>query len=185
VELLYEAKDTSGISQLFRSNADGSGEKQITNNRDFPLNHVRLSPNGAYVLFTSPGASISEIYTIELASGRINKVPGGPEAKNYYPSWSPDSSMIAYSSTQFINGKYYSLIRLSGIRGDGDTTLAISSCYATPVTWSPEGRRIAYLSGCRNDIPPVEVWSIDIRRPVPTNALSSFIFYNLDWSTTR
>jgi TolB protein len=125
--------------------------------------------------------SISEIYTIELATGNIYKVPGGPEAKNYYAAWSPDSTKIAYSATQFINGKYYSLIRVSGSKGENDSTIAIASCYATPVAWSPDSRKIAYLSGCREEYPPVEVWSIDINKLVPINVLSGFTFYTLDW----
>mgnify|MGYP005837553703 CR=1 FL=1 len=184
-ELLYEAKDMADISQLYRSNADGSNETQITNNTNGPLNQVRLSPNGRFVLYTTPGVSISEIYTIELATGNTYKIPGGPEAKNYFPTWSPDSTKIAYSSTQFINGRYYSLIRLSGARGEGDSTLAVSSCYSTPITWSPDSTRIAYLSGCRDTNLPVEVWSIDIRKPTPINVLSGFIFYTLDWSPAR
>jgi TolB protein len=179
--MLFEAKDAEGISQLYRINEDGSNERKITNNRDNPLNNVRLSPDGRFVLYTTPGVSISEIYTIELATGNTYKIPGGPEAKNYYPTWSPDSTSIAYSSTQFINGKYYSLIRLSGVRGEGDMTLAISSCYSTPVGWSPDSRRIAYLSGCRDENLPVEVWSIDIKKLTPINVLSGYIFYNLDW----
>lgn len=184
-ELLYEAKDNSNISQLYRNNLEGSNEIQITNNTDWPLNNVRLSPNGKYVLYTTPGASISEIYTLEIATGNLYKIPGGAEAKNYYPTWSPDSTKIAYSSTHFINGKYYSLIRLSGVRGEGDSTLAISSCYSTPVTWSPDSRKIAYLSGCREEYLPIEVWSIDITRLVPINLLSGFTFYSLDWSPAR
>lgn len=184
-ELLYEAKDKSNISQLYRNNLDGTNEMQITNNANWPLNNVRLSPNGKFVLYTTPGVSISEIYTLELSTGNTYKIPGGPEAKNYYPTWSPDSTKIAYSSTQFINGKYYSLIRLSGVRGEGDSTTAISSCYSTPVTWSPDSRKIAYLSGCRDEYHPVEVWSIDIIKLVPINLLSGFTFYSLDWSPTR
>ena len=183
--MLYETKDSAGISQLYRDNAHGSNEVQITNNKDYPLNNVRLSPNGKFILYTTPGASISEIYTIELATGSIYKIPGGHQTKNYYPTWSPDSTKIAYSSTQFIYGKYYSLIRLSGAKGEGDSTLSILSCYSTPVTWSPDSRRIAYLSGCREQNLPVEVWSIDISKPAPINILSGFTFYNLDWSPAR
>lgn len=184
-ELLYEAKDKSNISQLYRNNLSGTNETQVTNNTNWPLNNVRLSPNGKFVLWTTPGASISEIYTMELATRNIYKIPGGPEAKNYYPAWSPDSTKIAYSSTQFINGKYYSLIRLTGAKGEGDSTVAISSCYSTPVTWSSDSRKIAYLSGCRDEYRPVEVWSIDIIKLVPINILSGFTFYSLDWSPTR
>lgn len=182
--ILYEAKDIMGISQIYSLNIDGTNQKQLTSNKEWPLNHVLLSPNGRYVLYTSPGASISEIYTLELATGLVNKIPGGPEAKNYYPVWSPDSTRIAYSSTHFMNGKYYSLIRTSGVKGEGDTTLAIASCYATPVSWSPDSNKIAYLSGCREDKPPVELWIIDTRKPVSQNIISGFLFYNLDWSPT-
>lgn len=184
-ELLYEAKDSSNISQLYRNNLEGTNEVQITKNTDFPLNNVRLSPDGKFVLYTTPGASISEIYTIELGTGKISKIPGGPEAKNYNPTWSPDSARIAYSSTQFINGKYYSLIRVSGAKGENDTTLAIASCYSTPVTWSPDSIKIAYLSGCREEYRPVEVWSVDTSKLVPVNVLSGFTFYTLDWSGAR
>lgn len=184
-ELLYEAKDESGFSQLYRNNVNGNNEIQITNNTNGLLNYVRLSPDGKYVLYTTPGVSISEIYTVELATGNIYKIPGGPEAKNYNPTWSPDSSKIAYSSTFFMGGKYYSQIRVSGARGEGDSTVAISSCYSTPLTWCPDSIRIAYLSGCRDEYLPVEIWSIDITKPVPINVLSGFTFYNLDWSPSR
>jgi TolB protein len=184
-ELLYEAKDAANFSQLYRNNIEGIKEVQITNNAASNFNNVRLSPNGSFVLYTTPGVSISDIYTIELATGNTYKIPGGPEAKNYYPAWSPDSNKIAYASTQFINGKYYSLIRVSGSKGENDTTVAVSRCYSTPVTWSPDSKKIAYLSGCREEYRPLEVWSVDIRKLVPINLLYGFTFYYLDWSPTR
>lgn len=184
-EFLYEAEDLSGLSQLYRAKSDGSNIRKITNNQDGPLNHVRLSTDGRFVLYTSPGASISIIYTFELATGDIYQIPGGPEAKNYYPSWSPDSSKIAYSSTHYQNGKYYSMIRVSGIKGDGDTTLAIASCYSTQVSWSPDSSKIAYLSGCREDAAPVEAWSISLKKPVPYNIISGFQFFDVEWSPSE
>lgn len=181
-EFLYEAKDPSGFTQIYRANIDGSREIQLTNRVNGPFNEVRLSPDGKYVSYTSPGASISEIYIIELSTSMIYKVASGPEAKNFYPTWSPDSKKIAYSSTFFKYGKYYSLLRVSSFNGTDDITLAVSSCYATPVSWSPDSQKIAYLSGCREDQPPVEVWNIDITKPVPKNALSGFLFYDLAYS---
>ncbi|RBP61062.1 WD40 repeat protein [Alkalibaculum bacchi] len=181
-ELLYEAKDSNKLSQIYKSNIDGSGETLLTNRVNGPFNEVRLSPDGKYVLYTSSGASISEIYVLELLSNVVYKTASGPEAKNFYPTWSPDSTKIAYSSTFFKNGKYYSLIQISNIYGTNIKTLAVSSCYATPVTWSPNSQRIAYLSGCREDHPPVEVWSIDMAKPVPTNIFSGFLFYDLTYN---
>jgi TolB protein len=180
-EMLYEARDKNGISQLYRSWPNGGNERQITRNSGYPLNEVRLSPDGRYVLYTSPGASISEIYTLELVSGRLAKIPGGPEAKNYYPVWSPDSKKIAYSSTQFSNGKYNSLIRFSGIKGDGDKTISAAGCYATPVAWSPDGQRIAYLSGCGDNSPATQLWSVGVIRHNSVKLSGGFYFYYLDW----
>lgn len=181
-EILYQATDPAGLSQLYRSNRDGSNEVRLTNNTNGPLNDVRLSPDGRFVLYTTPGASISEIYTIELLTGTVYKIPGGPEAKNYYPAWSPDSTQIAYCATFYNNGRYFSQIRIAAAKGESSTILAISSCYATPVTWSPDNTRLAYLSGCRNDNPPTEVWSINLKRMITRNILFGQYFYNLDWS---
>ncbi|MCP8616282.1 TolB family protein [Salirhabdus salicampi] len=71
-QLLYEAPDERGLSQLFRININGSGKQQITNNQQGPLNHVRLSPDGRYVLYTTPGSK-------QLISGQISysKYPEG------------------------------------------------------------------------------------------------------------
>ena len=46
-ELLFQALDASGISQLFRSETNGTAKKQITRNTDGPLHDARLSPDGS------------------------------------------------------------------------------------------------------------------------------------------
>jgi TolB protein len=181
-ELLYQAPDGAGISQLFRIQTDGTGKRQITQNTGGRLNDVRLSPNGAYVLYTSPGASISIIYTLELSTGRVNEVKGGPLAKNYFPVWSPDSSSIAYSATAFENVGYFSQIRLTGRGGENDRTRVISNCFATPITWSPDGRKLAYLSGCKNQGAANELWLIDVLHPVPIRLIEGVLIRSLQWS---
>ncbi|SDH45667.1 LysM peptidoglycan-binding domain-containing protein [Alteribacillus bidgolensis] len=84
-EILFQAPDESGVSQLFRMKTDGTSKQQITQNQDFPFHNVYLSPDGRFALYTSPGVSISIIYSIDLTSGELFEVRGGPLAKNYYP----------------------------------------------------------------------------------------------------
>lgn len=150
-ELLFEAPDEAGISQLYRIRTDGTGLQQITENIGEPFNNVRLSPDGRYLLYTSPGASISIIHAVELATGQVFEVTGGPLAKNYHPTWSPDSASIAYSATANEDLGYFSQIRTTGKQGENDRIWAISDCYSTPATWSPDSTKVAYLSGCDPD----------------------------------
>lgn len=181
-ELLFQAPDASGISQLFRISTDGTDKRQITQNSGGRLNTVRLSPEGSYVLYTTPGASISLIFMVEISTGTIFEVRGGPLAKNYFPTWSPDSSTIAYSATAFEDNGYFSLIRTTERQGGNDQTRAISNCFATPVTWSPDSRKIAYLSGCKLQGTSSEIWLLDKNHPVPIRLVQGGSITSLQWS---
>jgi TolB protein len=109
-------------------------------------------------------------------------VKGGPLAKNYFPVWSSDSSTIAFSATAFEDVGYFSLIRTTGRKGENDRTRAISSCYATPVTWSPDSPKVAYLSGCNGEGIGREMWVLDLRHPVPLKIVEGGQITSLQWS---
>ncbi|MFD1040496.1 LysM peptidoglycan-binding domain-containing protein [Virgibacillus byunsanensis] len=183
-ELLFQAHDESGASQLFNIRTDGTSIRQITQNTGGAFNTVRLSPDGSYVLYTTPGVSISIIFTIELATGNVSEVRGGPLAKNYFPVWSPDSLTIAYSATAFEDVGYFSLVRTTGRQGDNDRTRAISDCFSTPVTWSTDSRKIAYLSGCDQQGKASEMWLFDVLHSVPIQLIEGVSITSLQWSPT-
>lgn len=166
-ELLFQAPDSAGVSQLYRMRLTGTDRQQITQNTGERHNDVRLSPDGSKVLFTSPGASISIISTIDLTTGQTHSLEGGPLAKNYFPAWAPNSDKIAYSATAY-GTAYYSLIETDIPSGGMRRSLALSSCYATPITWSPSGDTIAYLSGCRNEQQANQIWLKRLQNPDPT-----------------
>lgn len=182
--LLFQALDTAGASQLYRYKLDGTEKRQITHNTLGPFHDVALSPDGRFVLYTSPGASVSLIYTIELSSGNVIDIKGGPLAKNYYPTWSPDSNQIAFSSTIYQDRGYFSQLRTVGKQGGDERIWAISNCYSTPVTWSPDGKKIAYLSGCEEQQYANEIWAIDQSHPAPIQLLAGATVMSLQWSTT-
>jgi TolB protein len=182
VELLFVANDPSGFNQLYRIRRNGTGKIQMTENTTGTLNDVKLSPDGNFALYTSPGASISIIYTVELSTGTVYEIEGGLLAKNYYPTWSPDSLRIAYSATAFETQGYFSQIRVVSRRGENDQILAISNCFATPVTWSSSGRSIGYLSGCSQQEFATELWVIYVDHPVPIRQLTGSTLMSLQWS---
>ncbi len=180
-ELLFQGPDAEGISQLYIIDADGVEKRQITRNTGGRYNDVRLSNDGKYVLYTTPGASVSLIFTIELDTGRIFEVKGGPLAKNYYPEWS-NQNTIAYSATAYEDRGYFSQIRTVERTGENDVVRAISNCFSAPLTWSQDGSKVAYLSGCFNQGLPSEIWLTDLFKPVPIRLISGGNITALQWS---
>ncbi|WP_449623119.1 LysM peptidoglycan-binding domain-containing protein [Robertmurraya sp. Marseille-Q9965] len=183
-ELLFTAPDESGIYQIFTIRRDGTGRQQITDNEEGALNFVRLSPDGTHFLYAGPGASISLIYVVELATGRVSEIRGGPLSKNYNPAWSQDSSSIAYCATAFAEQGYFSQIRTSGRQGENDRTWAISDCFSTHVTWSPDSRKVAYLSECNEQGGASEIWMVDLDHPAPIKLVKDGDIRSLAWSKT-
>lgn len=181
-ELLFAAPDSAGISQLYRINLDGTNKQQLTQNTNGPLNNVRLSPDGRFALYTSPGVSISIITTVDLTTGSTYTLEGGPLAKNYFPEWSPDALSIAYSATVLEQNLYYSEIQTDSRMGRQKRTWARSDCFATPVSWSPDGRRIAHLSGCGNLEQASQIWIVDLYHPVPFKIADADRIAALAWS---
>ena len=122
------------------------------------------------------------ISTVDLANGTIYALEGGPLAKNYFPVWSPDSKSIAYSATAYSEPNYYSLIQIESRTGQDQRTVAVSNCFATPVDWSPDGSKIAYLSGCTTAEFASQLWIVDIRDQMPMNVVSGGRITALQWS---
>jgi len=183
-ELLLQASNEAGNGQFFILRSNGTEKRKIYEHMGGPIHNVRISPDGTFVSFTSPGVSISIIHTLEIATGIVYEIQGGPQAKNYYPTWSNDSMNLSYSATALDQRGYYSLIRTVGRRGDNDITRAVSTCFATPVSWSPNGGKVAYLSGCIESQYAKEIWIVDINHPVPIRVVDSINITSLQWSPT-
>ncbi|MDP4183243.1 MAG: hypothetical protein Q8942_19410, partial [Bacillota bacterium] len=174
-ELLFQAPDSSGIKQIYRIREDGTGKKQIGNNIWDFYNDVVLSPDGTYVLYTTPSVSVSIIYTLHISTGIVHKMPSGPAGKDYYPRWSPDSSRIIFSSTDYRPGSYFSRICIAERQGTDYKIYAVSDCFSTPVNWLYYDERIIYLSGCNGcfgENGANQMWMVDLKKPVPTPIIS-------------
>jgi TolB protein len=108
---IYFNSDRTGRMQIWRMNADGTGQEQVTKdeyNNWFP--HV--SPNGRWIVFVSyesdvkghPANKDVMLRVMPVQGGTIEvlaKLFGGQGTLNV-PSWSPDSTRLAFVSYQLV-----------------------------------------------------------------------------------
>ena len=85
-----------------------------------------------------PRKNNSEIYRVELASGRVTTLVAG--GVNTYPSLSPDGTRIAFRKMIGINSEVF----LADIDGGNQRNLTDHPAFEGWAAWSPDGTRIAF-----------------------------------------
>jgi dipeptidyl aminopeptidase/acylaminoacyl peptidase len=133
---------------------DGGGEKRLADGDR--LKEVTWSPDGAKLActedqgtsepieicipgfcFTIPGTAMAQIWTVDLESGRFSNLPlDGPLA--HTPTWSPTGERIVYT-----DGRGLAWIDLDSLETG---RFLDSTAWDTSPTFSPDGRRLAFLS---------------------------------------
>jgi hypothetical protein len=108
---IYFNSERTGLMQIWRMKPDGSDQEQITAD-DFNNWFAHPSPDGKWIVFLSydksvkghPGNQDVTLRLMSLADKKIRvltKLFGGQGTINV-PSWSPDSSQVAFVSYQLV-----------------------------------------------------------------------------------
>jgi dipeptidyl aminopeptidase/acylaminoacyl peptidase len=112
-----------------------------------------ISPDGRFVAYTvvrydRPGRPWPQLWVLDVASGKSTRI-GDEQDVSGAPVWSPDSRWIAYSGAA--EGKHG--LAIVHADGTGATFLTEASGTNAPlpgtgadVTWSPDGKQIAFIS---------------------------------------
>ncbi len=107
----------------------------------------QISPDGSKIAYVRISAeimtdrSVPSIWLVDVRSGQHRPLVTGPGA-HLSPRWSPDSTRLAYVSTDGGNGAQLHVLWL-----DGGTSAKVTSLPESPdsIEWSPNGQSIAYL----------------------------------------
>jgi Tol biopolymer transport system component len=145
----------SGNGQIWVSNSDSSGARQLTRNKAtnfWPF----WSPDGEWVAFASqqPGTPVVEIWKVPVAGGTPVQVTHGG---GFRGDWSPDGGRIAYDK-QLLQGSVRERDFQATMEVADATTGKVLREVAvrdigSPI-WSPDGKQ---LSATQDN----SVWTID------------------------
>jgi Tol biopolymer transport system component len=127
--------------ELWVMNADGGKPRSLATDI-VAKGHRQWSHDGTRIAFAATVNGDVEVFTVEVASGRITRLTNTP-GEDLDPSWSPDDKGIAFSSMRDGNRNIY-IARADGTQPRRLTTDSLPD--ANP-DWSRDGTRLAYISG--------------------------------------
>jgi Tol biopolymer transport system component len=95
--LYFEAPDSSGDTQIWRTAADGMGRRQVTADPGL-TGQPAICGDGRYLLFCSYRARNPHIWRSDLDGGNVRQLTHGEG--EWVPSCSPDGAWLTYFSTE-------------------------------------------------------------------------------------
>jgi len=160
-KIAYTSFGTSKTA-VFTMNADGTNQRNITNDASHNYQEPKISPDGTKVVVVSDRAGGSELFVIDLTTGAQKQLTfwGEAEGSNWSPAWSPNGQYIAFTSSRARLWNIWLMPATGGsaqkVTYDGD---------AGGATWSPDGQRIAY----NFKEPGTSTWEIYYSQAFETN----------------
>jgi TolB protein len=134
------------IERIHLMNADGSGVRPLAPEGVRTI-HPSWSPDGRRVAYCTdddlkpPHKNPAQIYSIEVATGRIRQLIAG--GVNTYPVWSPDGKRLAFRR---MLGEMNSEVFVANADGSQARNLTNHPAFDGWPAWSPVGHRIAFAS---------------------------------------
>jgi dipeptidyl aminopeptidase/acylaminoacyl peptidase len=150
--IAYPDKEKEG--DIYVQDCDGSHRRRLTEHRGSP-HEPAWSPDGQRLVFNAKFAKLgqeestpSSIYIINADGSNLTRLtpPEGPVG-DFFPTWSPDGSRIAFQRSAdifTIRPDGSDLVRVlyhRDLSGAGDPEM-----YAGVPVWSPDSRRIAFVT---------------------------------------
>lgn len=165
-------------TQIWRMDADGSNQKQLTNGNDL---NPQSSPDGKWIYYTERIEDGRNICKISIDGGEPIKLATTPGQFSVI-AVSPRTGMIAYVGREGTtpNPK---LIILSPVDNKPIKSLSIPPTAASgPIKWLPDESAIVYIDSRNNN---ANIWAIPVDGKSEAKPLTNFTTEGIgmfDWS---
>jgi TolB protein len=100
--LLVHLVDERGFIALYLMNADGSGQRRLTDDGQYTLAGIpSFSPDGRQIVYESNPDGDTEIYILNMDDRQQRQLTFKDSAHDAFPAWSPDGQQILFVSHEY------------------------------------------------------------------------------------
>ncbi|MFL5541679.1 MAG: TolB family protein, partial [Longimicrobiaceae bacterium] len=158
--------DRESFRDLYRIDADGSGLRRLTENREGNFDPA-VSPDGRWIAFVSSRDGDAEIYVMRADGGGERRLTAF-HRDDWGPRWSPDGRTLAFLSNRegadrvfLVSPDGTGLRKLSAGTDSAGTDSAAAPWQEADPAWSPDGTHIALTRHLRPGESHVRI--VDVR----------------------
>ena len=161
--------DRDGNWEIYIVQLEGSGLARLTENTTVDAD-PGWSPDGKQIAFRSRRDGSSDLFIMAADGSRSQNIIGDPEDSfddEFAPAWNPDGEMIALYTDRFPpapecpSGVHRLALFPNGGRRADIQLLNVPPGEQETSSWSPDGRFLAYSSGCRGAEAQIFIWERD------------------------
>jgi Tol biopolymer transport system component len=163
-ELVFAALEGSREHSIYRVRRTGGAPRRIAGCRLRTGGgcEVDWSPDGATLAVTDPSRDNSELYVLDLASGRCRDLITPDNEFLRRPRFSPDGKWIAYLRPASMTTEDLYLVAAVGGK---PRCITRSSWNLKGFAWSTDGKSLASISSRRGDRPQIWQFPLDGSEP--------------------
>jgi Tol biopolymer transport system component len=144
-------------TDVWRVNADGSGDAKSLIASDLPDSGAQFSPDGQRVAFQSSRDGTQQIWTCDASGANPMRLTSAAGTTVGLPQWSPDGQWIAFEAYPKNRGE----VHVISSRGGPERTVVSGPYDNTLPRWSADGRAIYFAT---NRAGHIQLWRASLER---------------------